>query len=129
MIRSKYYVFHLVRHAPGFFAQTPEEEAESQREINAFVLSWSPRVRQIVGAHAMGMAQEWDWMGVFAVDEPSDWEAFREEYRRRFPGRTEKNLSMIGVGHEEFVRATGTVDHYEKLRELGVFPGGAEEDS
>lgn len=123
---SKYYIFHFVRHAAAFYAQSPEEEASSQREINDFILSWSPRVQQVLGAHAMGMAQDWDWMGVFAVDELSSWEAFREEYRRRFPGRTEKNLSLFGVGHDEFVRATGEIPHYQQLRELGVFPGGAE---
>lgn len=122
----KYYVFHMVKHLPEYFAQTPEVEAASQKQINDFFLSWHPRVRQIIGAHAMNMAGEWDWMGVFGVDELSDWEAFREEYRRRFPGRTEKSLSLLGVSHEEFVRATARIQHYQQLRALGSYPGGAE---
>lgn len=124
--QPKYYVFQLVRHSPAFFAQTPEEEARSQAEINDFFHSWYPRVRQMIGAHSMNMAGDWDWMGVFGVEELSDWEAFREEYRRRFPGRTEKNLSLPGVSHAEFVRATASVSHYQALRALGSFPGGAE---
>jgi|GEM_PF-10893 len=124
----KYLIFHLVRHTESFYAQTPDEESKSQIEVNDFIRSWYPKVRQMIGAHAMGMAGEWDWMGVFGVSELSDWEAFREEYKRRFPGRTEKNLSMPGVGHQEFVRATDHVEHYRLLREMGVFPGQAEID-
>lgn len=123
---DRYLVFHLVRHSEAFYAQSPQEEAESQRQVNDFILSWHPRVRQVMGAHALGLAGEWDWMGVFAVDELSDWEAFREEYRRRFQGRTERSLSLPGVAHAEFVRATAHVDHYRALRALGAFPGGAE---
>lgn len=122
----KYLIFHLVRHTEGFYSQDPEEESKSQIEVNDFIKSWYPRVKQMIGAHAMGMAGEWDWMGVFGVDELSDWEAFREEYKRRFPGRTEKNLSMPGVSHTEFVRATDQIEHYRALRKMGVFPGQAE---
>lgn len=124
--KHKYYVFHLVRHAADYYAQSPEEEARTQAEINDFFKSWYPRLEQLIGAHAMNMAGEWDWMGVFGVDELSDWEAFREEYRRLFPGRTEKNLSLLGASHEEFTRATATIPHYVALRALGAFPGGAE---
>lgn len=123
---GKYLIFHLVRHTSSFYAQTPQEEAESQTLINDFFISWSPRVRQILGSHAMNLAGEWDWMGVFTVDELSDWEAFREEYRRLFPGRTEKSLSLPGVSHEEFARATANVPHYKALRELGAHPGAVE---
>jgi hypothetical protein len=122
----KYYIFHLVKHTPVLFNSSPEEEAASQRTVNEFFRSWYPRVCQILGAHALGLTADWDWMGVFAVDEVSDWEAFREEYSRRFPGRTERSLSLTGVSHEEFVRATSGVDHYKKLRAMGVFPGGSE---
>ncbi len=123
---GKYLIFHLVRHTASFYAQTPAEEAQTQEAINEFFLSWNPRVRQILGAHAMNMAGEWDWMGVFTTDELSDWEAFREEYRRRFPGRTEKSLSLPGVSHAEFTRATENVPHYKALRELGAYPGAIE---
>ena len=123
---AKYYVFHLVRHNARLFAQTADEEAASQTETNDFFLSWQPHVRQILGAHAYGMTPEWDWMGVFGVNEISDWEAFREEYARRFPGRTERSLSLAGVSHEEFVRATDRIEHYQRLRKLGVYPGGSE---
>jgi hypothetical protein len=126
MIESKYWIFHLVKHTAAFYAQSPEEEARSQKEVNDWILAWSPRVRQVIGAHAMGLAGEWDWMGVFAVEEVSAWEAFREAYYRQFPGRTEKSLSFPGVGHKEFQSATANVAHYIKLRELGAFPGGAE---
>ena len=125
-MKSKYYIFHLVRHTPALYAQNPEEEAKSQKEINDFIRGWHPRVRQVLGAHANGLAEEWDWLGVFGADELSDWEAFREEYIRLFPGRTEKSVSIPGVSHEEFVRATSTIPHYKQLRALGAFPGGAE---
>ena len=124
--QPKYYIFQLVRHSAAYYAQTPEEEAESQEAINAFFRSWHPRVEQLLGAHAMNLAGDWDWLGVFGADELSDWEAFREEYRRKFPGRTEKALSLPGVSHEEFTRATADVQHYVRLRELGQYPGGAE---
>jgi hypothetical protein len=123
---GKYLIFHLVRHSAVFYAQTPEEEAESQKAINEFFLSWYPRVKQIIGSHAMNMAGDWDWMGVFSVDELSDWEAFREEYRRRFPARAEKSLSLPGVSHVEFTRATQDIKHYRALRALNVYPGEAE---
>ncbi len=123
---SKYLVFHFVCHTSQHFAQTPEEEAKSQEAINAFLHSWYPNVQLIIAAHGLNLAGEWDWMGVFAVDELSDWEALREEYMRRFPGRTEKNLSLVGVSHEEFIRATDRVAHYQALRALGVYPGGGE---
>ena len=126
---SKYLIFHLVRHSKGFYAQSAETEAQTQVEVNEFFRSWSPRVRQILGAHAMGLVANWDWIGVFAVDELSDWEAMREEYNRRFPGRTEESLSLPGVTHGEFQRATDRVEHYQKLRTLGVFPGGAEKEA
>ncbi len=122
----KYLVFQLVRHTSEYYAQTAQQEAESQGKINAFFQSWYPRVQQILGAHAMNMTSEWDWMGVFTCNELSDWEAFREEYRRRFPDRTEKSLSLPGVSHEEFLRATSDIQHYKELRELGAFPGEAE---
>jgi hypothetical protein len=125
---DKYLIFHLVRHSSLFYAQTPEEENTSQEAINEFFLSWSPRVRQIIGAHAMNMAGDWDWMGVFTANELSDWEAFREEYRRRFPGRTEKSLSLLGVSHEEFTRATENIPHYQALRALGSYPGAVEKE-
>lgn len=124
----KYYIFHLVKHTQSFYDQTPEEESKSQTEINEYFRSWYPRVKQVIGAHAMGLAGEWDWMGVFAVDELSDWEACREEYKRSFAGRTEKFLSLPGVSHEEFTRATAQVGHYVRLRELGSYPGEAEFD-
>lgn len=123
---GKYLVFQLVRHTSEYYEQSPAEEAASQTRINEFFLSWHPRVRQILGAHAMNMAGEWDWLGVFTCEELSDWEAFREEYRRRFPGRTEKSLSLPGVSHQEFVRATDDIAHYRELRRLGVYPGTAE---
>jgi hypothetical protein len=126
LANSKYLVFHLVKHTAQFYAQTPEEEARSQEEINAFFHAWYPRVRQILGGHALGLSGEWDWIGVFAVDELSDWEALREDYKRRFPGRTEKFLSLPAVSHKEFTRATDSISHYKKLRALGVYPGGAE---
>lgn len=122
----KYLVFQLVRHTAEYYEQTPREEAESQKKINDFFLSWYPRVQQILGAHAMNMAGEWDWLGVFTCDELSDWEAFREEYRRLFPSRTEKSLSLPGVSHQEFLRATSGIEHYKQLRKLGAFPGEAE---
>ena len=126
---SKYWVFHLVRHSSKVSAQSPEEEAESQKDVNEWILSWSPRVQQIIGSHiTMGLAGEWDWMGVTGVDHLADWEAFREEYTRRYPGRTERSLSLPGVGHAEFKRATDQVTHYKRLRELGAFPGGAEQN-
>lgn len=125
-MKNKYYIFHLVRHTPALYAQSPEEEAQTQKEVNEFIKSWYPRVRQVLGAHANGLAEEWDWLGVFGTDELSDWEAFREEYIRRFPGRTEESLSIPGVSHEEFVRATADIAHYKKLRELGAFPGDSE---
>jgi len=124
--QPKYYVFQLVRHSAGFFAHSPEEEMQSQTAINEFFLTWYPKVKQIIGAHAMNFAGEWDWLGVFAVEELSDWEAFREEYRRLFPGRVEKALSLPGVSHKEFMRATAGVAHYQALREMGCLPGGAE---
>jgi len=122
----KYYVVHLVKHAPLFYQQSAEEEAKSQTEINEFFLSWSPRVQQVLGIHALGLAGEWDWMGVFAMDELSDWEAFREDYKRRYTGRIEKYLSLPGVSHSEFVRATDPILHYKTLRRLGVYPGQGE---
>jgi hypothetical protein len=125
---SKYLVFHLVRHSAAFYGATPEEEAASQEAINEYILSHGPRIRQILGAHAMGLAGEWDWMGVFAVEELSEWEAMREEYRRRFPGRIERSLSLPGVGHDEFQRATEGIQHYQALRRFGSFPGGAEKE-
>jgi hypothetical protein len=127
LLHSKYLVFHLVKHTAQFYNQSAEEEAASQQEINTFFHEWHPRVRQILGGHALGLAGEWDWIGVFAVDELSDWEALREEYKRRFPGRTEKFLSLPAVSHEEFTRATDSIAHYKKLRALGVYPGGAEQ--
>lgn len=123
---GKYLVFHLVRHSEDFYSQNAEEEAKSQAVVNDFFRSWHPRVRQMIGAHAMNMAGEWDWMGVFSCDELSDWEAFREDYKRRFPGRTEKSLSLLGVSHKEFQRATDQIPHYKALRELGLFPGMSE---
>lgn len=127
-VESKYYIFHLVRHTPAFYAQAPQDEAKTQREVNDFILSWRPRIRQLIGAHAMGLAGDWDWLGVFGVDEPADWEAFREEYVRRFPGRTERSLSLLGSSHSQFRQATEAIDHYKQLRELGAFPGGAERE-
>ncbi|MGB7158945.1 MAG: hypothetical protein WBD40_12810 [Tepidisphaeraceae bacterium] len=123
---DRYLIVHLVRHSPEFYALSPEEEASSQHTINAFILSWAPKVRLIIGAHALGMTGDWDWMGVFAVDELADWEAMREEYRRRFPHRVEASLSLPGVAHALFRHATENVEHYRILRELGAFPGGAE---
>jgi hypothetical protein len=123
---SKYLVFHMVRHSDDFYAQTPEQEAQSQEAINRFVLSWAPKVRMVLGSHAVTMAGEWDYMCVFTMDELSDWEAMREEYRRRFQSRTTVSLSLPGVAHEEFVRATAEVPHYVQLRRLGCYPGEAE---
>jgi hypothetical protein len=123
---SKYLVFHLVRHSDDFYAQTAEQESQSQAAINAFVLSWAPRVRLVLGSHAVTMAGEWDYMCVFTMDELSDWEAMREEYRRRFHSRTTKSLSLPGVAHDEFIRATAEIPHYIELRKLGSYPGEAE---
>lgn len=123
---TKYLIFHLVKHNDAFFAQTAEEEAESQQAINNFFKSWYPKVKQTIGSHTMNLAGEWDWMGVFTVDELSDWEAFREEYKRLFPGRVVNSLSLPGVSHKEFERATKDIPHYKRLRELGQFPGEAE---
>lgn len=123
---SKYLVFHLVRHSEDFYSQSPAQETESQRAINDFVLSWSPRVRMVLGSHAVNMAGDWDYMCVFTMDELSDWEAMREEYKRRFGARTTKSVSYPGVAHEEFVRATSECDHYIQLRKLGMYPGEAE---
>jgi hypothetical protein len=126
-LNAKYYIFHLVRHNNTLFSSTPKEEAQTQTQVNAFFRSWHPRVRQLLGGHALGLAGEWDWMGVFGVDELSDWEAFREEYNRRFTGRTEKSLSLPAVSHQEFIRATGEIGHYKELRgTYGMFPGGSE---
>ena len=129
MKMTRYLIFHLVRHTDALYAQTPEEEARSQREVNEFILSWYPRVQQFAGAHAMGMVEGWDWMGLFGADELGDWEAFHEDYRRRFPGRTERSLALPGISHEEFVRATDHMPHYKALRKMGVYPGGAERHS
>jgi hypothetical protein len=123
---QKYVICQMVRHTDEYYAQTPQEEAASQKRINDFFLSWSPRVQQILGVHAMNMTSDWDWFGIFTCNELSDWEAFREEYRRLFPGRTEKSLSLPGVSHQEFMRATAGIEHYRKLRELGAYPGQAE---
>lgn len=125
---GKYIVFHLVKHTESFYSQSVEEESKSQRAVNDFISSWHPRVRQYLGAHALQMAGEWDWLGIFTMDELSDWEAFREEYKRRFRGRVEKSLSLPGVSHDEFIRATSGIEHYKRLREDGVYPGGAEKD-
>ena len=126
MAPYKYLIFHLVKHNDAFYAQTPEEEAKSQEAINNFFKDWYPKVKQTIGSHTMNMAGEWDWMGVFSVNELSDWEAFREDYKRRFPGRVTKSLSMPGVSHTEFARATKDIPHYVKLRQLGQYPGEAE---
>lgn len=129
MKTKKYLIFQLVRHTDEYYSQTPAEEANSQHRLNEFFKSWYPRVEQILGSHAMNMSGEWDWMGVFTCDELSDWEAFREEYRRKFPGRTEKSMSLPGVSHAEFQRATEGIDHYIELRKLGAYPGDAEKFS
>lgn len=127
-IKEKYIIFHFVSHSDSFYSQTPEQEAESQQKLNNFFRSWRPRVKQLIGAHAMNMAGPWDWMGIFVTDELSDWEAFREEYRRRFPGRAANSMSYPGVSHTEFTRSTENVAHYKKLRELGQWPGMAEKE-
>lgn len=94
---NRYLVFHFVRHSRSMHALTPELEAEAQAAVNAFILSWAPRVRLVLGAHSMGLAGDWDWLGIFGVNELSDWEAMREEYRAAYGDRTEKSLSLPGV--------------------------------
>ena len=123
---DRYLIFHLVRHSEAFYALSPEEEAESQHAVNAFIRSWAPAVRLVLGGHALGLAAGWDWMGVFAAEELSDWEAMREEYRRRFRGRIQESLSLPAVSHELFRIATEPIEHYRQLRDLGAHPGGAE---
>ena len=123
---NKYYIFHLVCHSDEFFRQSPDEEVKSQKEIDEFILSWKPEVKLIMGAHCLNLNPDWDWIGVFAVDELSDWEAFREEYKRRFFGRIKKNLSIPAVSHKEFHRATERIEHYQKLRQKGLYAGSAE---
>ena len=123
---GKYLIFHMVAHTEEYYQQSPEEENESQRKINSFFEEWYPKIRQITAAHCMNMAGEWDWIGVFTTDEPSYWEAMREEYKRRFKGRTKKNISYLGVSHNEFIKATKDITHYKQLREFGMFPGMVE---
>ena len=112
---SKYYVYHLVNHTNELYKQSPDEEAKSQQKVNEFILSWQPEVKLVLGTHCLNLSPDWDWVGVFAVDELSDWEAFREEYKRRFSGRIGKSLSIPTVSHEEFHRATSRIQHYKKL--------------
>lgn len=123
---SKYYIVHLVSHTDEFFRQSAEEEVESQKEVNDFILSWQPEVKLILGGHCLNLSPDWDWFGIFAVDELSDWEAFREEYKRRFYGRIKRNLSIPAVSHEEFHRATSRIEHYKKMRKEGIYAGAAE---
>lgn len=128
-VGERYLIFHLVRHTNSFYEMSPEEEAASQKEVNEFILSWAPEVRLILGAHALGLTADWDWLGVFAVTDLSIWEAMREEYRRKFRGRIAASLSLPGVSHSMFTEATASVEHYKRLRELGVAAGGAESNS
>ncbi|MBS0031782.1 hypothetical protein ACTJJ0_32620 [Chitinophaga sp. 22321] len=125
---KKYGILILVKHSDLYFQQTPEEEAESQLAVNNFISSWQPRIVQTFGYHACGLG-EYDWFGLFEVDEIADWEAFREEYHRRFRGRTVKRDVVIGVSHPAFVEATKDIDHYKKLREMNILPGMAEKNN
>jgi len=124
----KYAVLVITKHSESFFAQTPEEEAASQHEVNQFIVSWRPKIIHKVGYHAVGFGGEYDYFTIFEMDELSDWEAFREEYYRRFQGRVAKHQVYIGVGHEEFVRATAHIGHWQELRRLGMMPGVSQMD-
>jgi hypothetical protein len=123
--RKKYTVLVLVKHSEAHFSQSPSEEMKTQGEINAFINSWSPEIIQTGGYHCCGLS-DYDWFGTFETDEISYWEAFREDYHRRFHGRGIRRTEIIGVNHEEFVRATDRIEHYRTMRAQGVFPGMAE---
>ena len=122
----KYYVVHLAKHGRALFDQSAEEESASQVEMNTFIKRWHPKIEQVMGLHCMGLAGEWDWIGVFGMDDLSSWVGFREELTRTFPGHITAFLSLPGISHTEFVSATNDVPHYQKLRALGVLPGQAE---
>ena len=62
----KYYVVHLAKHGRALFDQNAEEESVSQVEMNTFIKRWHPKIEQVMGLHCMGLAGEWDWIGVGA---------------------------------------------------------------
>lgn len=124
--RYKYYIVHLVKHGRSLFDQDAKAEAESQKEMNKFIRSWHPKIEQVMALHCMGLAGEWDWIGIFGSDELADWVGFREALTRQFPGHIDKFLSLPAISHDAFVEATDAVDHYKELRAIGVYPGGAE---
>jgi len=122
------YVIQLAKHTKSHFAQTPEEEAKMQEEMNTFIKSWSPKIEQVMGLHCFGIGGEWDWIGVFGMDDFAHWVGFRETLARRFPDHVEKFVSIPGVSHDAFVDGTELSEHYQALRALGSLPGLAEKD-
>lgn len=126
--KYKYYVVQLAKHTKQHFLQTPEEEAKSQQEMNDFIQSWAPHIEQVMGLHCFGIGGEWDWIGVFGMDDFSYWVGFREALVRRFPYHVEKFISVPGVSHDAFVVGTQPSEHYRALRDLGSMPGLAEFD-
>jgi len=121
-----YYIIHLVKHGRGHFGQTPAQEAENQTKMNDFIKTWAPELEQVMAFHCMGLASDWDWIGIFGVTDLSVWVGFRETLTRLFPGHIEKFLSLPSVSHDLFTKGTQKSSYYQKLRALGSFPGGAE---
>jgi hypothetical protein len=122
----RFYVVHMVKHAQSQFVQSPTEEAATQRAINAFILSWSPKVEQVTAFHCMGLSGDWDWIGIFGMNDLADWVAFREDLIRSQNHHIEKFVSMPAISHEAFRTATASVAHYQALHADGVLPGQAE---